>query len=173
MSKTKKQEKKTKRNIQKGEKTFADVMGVGGIVRNEWFDFIVGLIVFSVAGMAFYAIISYMLTGEDDQSLVQELRPGEIFSRSHEFKNGIGSVGAIVSYLLVSRCFGISSLLIPVFGAMCGLQLMRAYKVNLVKWFFSTMLVMIWLSIAFAKFLTRYTILVETMVRCAASILRV
>ena len=41
MSKTKKQEKKTKRNIQKGEKTFADVMGVGGIVRNEWFDFIV------------------------------------------------------------------------------------------------------------------------------------
>lgn len=154
MSKTKKQEKKTKRNIQKEEKTFADVMGVGGIVRNEWFDFIVGLIVFSVAGMAFYAIISYMLTGEDDQSLVQELRPGEIFSRSHEFKNGIGSVGAIVSYLLVSRCFGISSLLIPVFGAMCGLQLMRAYKVNLVKWFFSTMLVMIWLSIAFAKFLT-------------------
>ena len=76
MSKTKKQEKKTKRNIQKGEKTFADVMGVGGIVRNEWFDFIVGLIVFSVAGMAFYAMMSYMFTGEDDQSLVQELRPG-------------------------------------------------------------------------------------------------
>ncbi|MGM9714202.1 MAG: DNA translocase FtsK 4TM domain-containing protein [Prevotella sp.] len=156
MAKSKKQDKKTKKYINKDEKTFADVMGIGNIVRNEWFDFIIGLIVFCIAAMTCYAIVSYMLTGENDQSLVQEIRPGEIFTRSHEFKNGIGSIGAIVSYLLVSRCFGISSLLIPVFVAVCGLQMMRAYKVNLVKWFFCTMLVMIWLSVTLAKFLSPF-----------------
>ncbi|MDY4039291.1 MAG: DNA translocase FtsK, partial [Prevotella sp.] len=35
-----------------------------------------------------------------------------------------------------------------------ALKLMGAYKVNLWKWFFGTMLVMVWSSVTFAKFLT-------------------
>ena len=37
---------------------------------------------------------------------------------------------------------------------MVGFQLMNVYRVNLWKWFFCMMVVMIWSSVTFAKFLT-------------------
>jgi S-DNA-T family DNA segregation ATPase FtsK/SpoIIIE len=50
--------------------------------------------------------------------------------------------------------FGLPSFLIPAFIILAGLKMMAIYKINLWKWFFGTMLVMIWSSVTFAKFLT-------------------
>ena len=50
--------------------------------------------------------------------------------------------------------FGLPAFLIPVFLILTALRLMRAYSVNLWKWFLGTALVMIWASVTFAKFLT-------------------
>ena len=50
--------------------------------------------------------------------------------------------------------FGFPAFLLPCYIIMAGLQLMNAYKVNLWKWFFCLMIVMIWSSVTFAKFLT-------------------
>lgn len=150
--------KKTSKNkIQKGTKTqsksYAEVMGLEGI-HNETLDFIIGLIIFIIAIYVIISMSSYFFTGMDDQSMVLQLRPGELISRSSEFHNVCGSVGALISYLLVARCFGIAAFAIPIFVLLCGLQMMNAYKVNLWKWFLAAMVIMFWLSVTFAKFLT-------------------
>ena len=63
-------------------------------------------------------------------------------------------MGAILSYWLMAVNFGFPAFLIPCFVVMVGFQLMNVYRVNLWKWFFCMMVVMIWSSVTFAKFLT-------------------
>lgn len=154
MGKVKKHNKRATKNATAEGKSVANVLGLGGIIRNENIDFSMGFILLGISIFLICAMVSYFVTGEADQSLVIQLRPGELISSSHLFKNVCGSTGAVVSHLLITRCFGLASFLIPVFMILASLHLIRAYKVNLMKWFMCTMIVMIWLSVFFAKFLT-------------------
>ncbi|NPD80784.1 DNA translocase FtsK [Prevotella sp. PINT] len=154
MSTVKNNNKKAAKSGKKVKKTYADVMGIGSVVHNEKVDFVVGLVLLGLAILMMISMVSYFFTGAYDQSLVIQLRPGELISSYDSFQNVCGSFGALVSYFLVARWFGIAAFFIPVFIMFCGLQLMGAYKVNLWKWFFSTALTMVWMSVTFAKFLT-------------------
>ena len=145
-----------KKKTERKAKTFSEAIGFNNIL-NDKTGFILGLILFLVAIFLLIAFISYFSTGQADQSLVTELRPGEVENTAHEFHNYCGSVGAILSYFLIVKCFGIPAFLIPLFIIVCGLKMMRAYeKVDLWKWFFGTALTMIWSSIMFAKFLAPF-----------------
>lgn len=145
-----------KKKTERKAKTFSEAIGFNNIL-NDKTGFILGLILFLVAIFLLIAFISYFSTGQADQSLVTELRPGEVENTAHEFHNYCGSVGAILSYFLIAKCFGIPAFLIPLFIIVCGLKMMRAYeKVDLWKWFFGTALTMIWSSIMFAKFLAPF-----------------
>ncbi|MDY6270487.1 MAG: DNA translocase FtsK 4TM domain-containing protein [Prevotella sp.] len=135
-------------------KTFSEAIGINYII-NDKTGFFLGLILLFFSVFVILALISYFSTGQADQSLVESLRPGEMENSTHEFQNSCGSVGAIISYYLISRCFGIPAFFVPVFVILCGLKLMGVYKnISLWKWFFGTMLVMIWSSVFFAKFFT-------------------
>ena len=99
-------------------------------------------------------MVSFLFTGQADQSILESLRAGEWLNSNRMFTNICGSIGAILSYELITLTFGISAFLIPVFVILAGLKLMRIYQPNLWKWFFYLMIVMEWCSISFAKFLT-------------------
>ena len=99
-------------------------------------------------------MISFLSTGAADQSLLENLKPGEWTNPQQLFQNYCGSMGAILSYWLMAVNFGFPAFLIPCFVVMVGFQLMNVYRVNLWKWFFCMMVVMIWSSVTFAKFLT-------------------
>lgn len=142
--------KKTERK----PKSLGEAVGFKNIFQNDKANFIIGVTLLLFAVYIILAFISYFNTGQADQSLVMDLRPGEIENSTKSFENYCGSIGALMSYFLIARSFGIPAFFIPVFIILCGLQLMGAYKVNLWKWFFGTMLVMIWTSVTFAKFLT-------------------
>ena len=60
------------------------------------------------------------------------------------FSNTCGSIGAYIAYFFITCCFGFPAFLIPLFLIFTSLRLMGAYKVSLVKWFFGSMLAMIW-----------------------------
>ena len=154
MAKAKKQNKKAIKSEKTEAKTFAEAMGIDKFVHNEKLDFVIGMILLALGVYCIIAMISYFSTGAADQSMVLQLRPGDIISSSHEFQNACGSIGALLSYWLIKCCFGLSVFFIPVFIMFCGFQMMKVYKVNLWKWFFCTMLTMVWLSVTFAKFLT-------------------
>ncbi|SET05282.1 FtsK/SpoIIIE family DNA translocase [Prevotella sp. kh1p2] len=121
---------------------------------NEKTDFILGLVLMLVAIYIIIAMVSFLTTGQADQSLLESLRPGEWMNTHQVFTNYCGSFGAILSYFFLYTTFGLPSFLIPAFIILVSLKLMQAYtKLNLWKWFFGMALVMVWSSITFAKFL--------------------
>ncbi len=142
-----------KKTIKKNT-SFSETLGIQ-FLRDERTSFIVGFFLFVLAIILLIAFSSYFSTGEADQSLVLSLREGEVANTNRTFQNLCGSIGAIVSDYLIARGFGLAAFGIPAFIILAGLKLTKAYKsINLTKWFFSIALIMIWCSVAFAKFLT-------------------
>ena len=135
-------------------KSFSEAIGLQYIFNNTITDFFLGLALLVVAVVMILAMISFLSTGAADQSLLENLQPGEWTNTQQLFQNYCGSMGAILSYWLMAVNFGFPAFLIPCFVVMVGFQLMNVYRVNLWKWFFCMMVVMIWSSVTFAKFLT-------------------
>ena len=143
-----------KKKSNRKSNTLGKVVGFQDILNSEKTDFLLGLILFFIAGYLLIAMVSFLFTGQADQSILESLRAGEWLNSNRTFTNICGSIGAILSYELITLTFGISAFLIPVFVVLAGLKLMRIYQPNLWKWFFYLMIVMEWCSISFAKFLT-------------------
>ena len=143
-----------KKKSNRKSNTLGKVVGFQDILNSEKTDFLLGLILFFIAGYLLIAMASFLFTGQADQSILESLRAGEWLNSNRMFTNICGSIGAILSYELITLTFGISAFLIPVFVVLAGLKLMRIYQPNLWKWFFYLMIVMEWCSISFAKFLT-------------------
>ena len=128
-------------------------MGFDSMFANEKTNFTAGL---TILFLAIYIVIcfwSYFNTAADDQSLVMHPAAGDIVNTGREFHNYCGSYGAYISHFLIYTCFGIAAFAIPIFLMACSMSMMGIYRLNLWKWFFCMMLIMIWCSIAFAKFL--------------------
>ena len=143
-----------KKRTEKKAKSFSEAIGLQYIFNNTITDFFIGLALIAVAVVIIIAMVSFLRTGAADQSILENLRPGEWTNEGQQFQNYCGSLGAIISYWLIALNFGFPAFLLPCFIIMVGLQLMNAYKVNLWKWFFCLMVVMFWSSYTFAKFLT-------------------
>ena len=132
------------------------VLGFKDMFHNEKLNFVLGCVLVCVAIYLILAFISYFSTGAADQSLIEDPRDGEIQNVHHEFSNTCGSIGAYAAWYFIKRCFGLPAFLIPVFILLLGTNLIRAFKVNLLKWFLSLMILMVWASIALAKFLAPF-----------------
>ena len=123
------------------------------ILSNERADFIFGLLFLAVAAIMFIAFVSFLRTGQADQSILENMRPSEWQNEKNIFSNCCHSFGAIVSYFFITLSFGLSSFVIPIFMIAVGMKLMGIFNLNIWKWFFSLTVVMVWSSVAFAKFL--------------------
>lgn len=145
---------KKKKTSARPAKTFSEAVGIKNIFGNDIINFLFGTFLLFIAIYITIAFVSYFNTGQADQSMVLDMRPGEIWNSNKEFENYCGSIGALISWFFISRCFGLSAFLIPLFIGLVGLRLMKVYHVNLLKWFLCIMISMIWCSVTFAKFLT-------------------
>ncbi|MDY6130379.1 MAG: DNA translocase FtsK 4TM domain-containing protein [Prevotella sp.] len=135
--------------------SFTEAIGIKNIFQNDIFSFIFGLVLLIVAGYFIIAFVSYFSTGQADQSIVQDLRPGEWLNTDREFQNNCGSLGALLSHVFIARWFGLSAFIIPVLLILTGLKMMHIYNnIKLLKWFLFLMVLMVWCSVTFAKFLT-------------------
>ena len=144
-----------KKKQAKAAKNFSEAIGFGNIFKNDIFNFIFGFVLLLLAVYVTIAFVSYFSTGQADQSLLLDRRPGELLNTHQEYQNSCGSIGAVISYFFISRCFGLSAFIIPVLMALIGLRMMHAYNnINLLKWFLCLVILMVWCSVAFAKFLT-------------------
>ena len=148
--------KKSSKASGKKVSTFGEALGFNNIFHNERINFVLGLLLLLIAGYLIWAFVSYLVTGFADQSLIETPRDGEILNEHHEFQNACGSIGAYASWFFIKRCFGLPAFLIPIFLLLLAVNMMRAYKVGLLKWFMCLTIVMIWGSITAAKFLTPF-----------------
>lgn len=133
--------------------SFTEAVGINNLFNNERVNFVIGLFLLFVAGYMTWAFVSFFATGDADQSMIESSRAGEILNQNQEFQNACGSIGAYISWFFIKRCFGLSAFLIPVFILMLAVKLMRAYQVKLLKLFMCLTIIMIWVSVASAKFL--------------------
>ena len=148
--------KKEKKSQKSSGNSLSSVLSFDKIFHNETLNFTLGIAVVLVALFMTMAFISYLSTGAADQSMIEDPREGEILNQHHEFMNTCGSIGAWCSWYFIKRCFGLSAFLIPLFLLLLGVHLTRAYKVNLLKWFFSLMILMIWASVAMSLLLAPF-----------------
>jgi S-DNA-T family DNA segregation ATPase FtsK/SpoIIIE len=121
--------------------------------NKERLSFIFGAILFGISIYLCFAFVSYFSTGAADQTLIEEPRDGEVLNEHHEFDNTCGSLGAYAAWFFIKRCFGLPAFLIPLLLFVVAIHLMKAYRVNLLKWTLSVALLMIWASVALATFL--------------------
>ena len=135
-------------------KTISEAVGLQHILYNEKVDFVLGIVLMLASVFTIIAMISFFNTGKADQSILEDLRPGEWMNSGRIFQNYCGSFGAIISYIFITKNFGISAFVIPFFIFLIGLKITGIYRVNLWKWFLGCAVLMIWSSVAFAKFLT-------------------
>ena len=145
-----KRKKKTDRNA----KTLSEAVGFNNIFHHEKVDFLLGLVLFAFAVYIVIAMVSFLGTGQADQSILEETRPGDWTNGNHQYTNSCGSFGAIISWWLISENFGLPAFIIPLFMVMAALVLMNAYKINVLKWFFGLAVLMLWCSVTFAKAFT-------------------
>ena len=148
--------KKKNESKVKNDFNLTKVLGFKDMFHNEKLNFVLGCLLVCVAIYLILAFISYFSTGAADQSLIEDPRDSEMMNANHEFSNTCGSVGSYASWFFIKRCFGLPAFLIPVFILLLGTNLIRAFKVNLLKWFLSLMILMIWASVTLAKFLAPF-----------------
>ena len=146
--------KKKKQNSSKVSSSFSEAIGLKNILDNETLWIFTGFLIIAVAVYMIIAFISYLSTGAADQTMIEHARKGELMDTSVVFANTCGKFGSYMSWYFIKRCFGLPAFLIPVFLILLGVHLIKAYRVNLLKWFLSMMIVMIWGSVTFAKFLS-------------------
>ena len=148
--------KRTSKSTEKSASSFAEAIGLDKIFFNERLNFVIGFLLLFVAGYLIWAFVSYFSTGSVDQSMIEYPEDGEVLNQNGEFQNACGSIGAYASWFFIKRCFGFASFFVPLFMLLLAVNLMRAYKVNLLKWFMCLTILMIWASITLAKFLTPF-----------------
>ena len=151
---------KTKKKTQKRDEARPTMMQALGLSRftqifqNERLRFFAGMLLFAVSCCMVLSFISFFTTGQADVSTIETPRAGDMVNQAGEFQNVCGSLGAHTSYFFMKQCFGIPAFFVPVFLLLVSLRLMKAFKPNLLKWFMCLMLIMIWSSIALAKFVS-------------------
>lgn len=135
---------------------FSEIMGFSNIFQNDIFNFIFGIVILLLSVFLVIAFISYIISGQNDQSIILDLKPGEWSNSERTFHNSCGSLGAFAAYFFMSRCFGFAAFVIPVFMALLGLKMVKAYNVGLLKSFMCLTIIMLWSSVALSKFLAPF-----------------
>ena len=110
-------------------------------------------VLFILSIVMIICFISYFSTADADQSLLEHPMSGDFVNKERVFQNICGSWGAYTSYFFIARCFGYPAIMIPIFMMMVSFKMIGVYKLNLLKWFFCMMLVMIWSSVCFAAYI--------------------
>ena len=142
-----------KKETAKKKTSFREAIGIPSFVNSEKTNFTVGILLLFISVIMVISFISFFSTGQNDQSIIQHPVAGDLRNENMAFSNTCGSIGAYIAYFFITCCFGFPAFLIPLFLIFTSLRLMGAYKVSLVKWFFGSMLAMIWSSVACAKFI--------------------
>ena len=87
-----------KKKTEKKPKSMGEAVGFVNILSNEKVDFILGLLVLCFVIYMVIAMVSYFNTGQADQSILDDTRPGDMVpNSSRQFTNYCGSLGAMLS----------------------------------------------------------------------------
>lgn len=146
----------SRKKSHKSNASFFDAIGCSNFFQNEKINFFIGILLLCIGIFMIISFISFFTTGFADQSTINNMQSGDIENTEQIFKNYCGSHGAYISHFCISKYFGIGAFCIPVFIIIMSLRMMKTNKINIIKSFFILMVIMLWSSVAFAKFLSPF-----------------
>jgi S-DNA-T family DNA segregation ATPase FtsK/SpoIIIE len=114
---------------------------------SEAFQLITGLFFAALSVYTLVALLSYVFTWAEDQSLLS--RP-DVWSTIVPVENGAGKLGFFWSNLLLSKLFGLGAFIIPFFFGAVAIYALKIKKVRLLRIFFITLYGAIILSLLFS-----------------------
>ena len=119
--------------------------------KNEQTQKAIGLFILLISVYLFIAFVSYLTTWEIDQDKVLGT-VADLFSPNIKVQNWLGKIGALTSYLIIYRTFGLATfILIPILFMIGIRKLYQRQLINVsafnAKWLFT----MVWLSLVLAK----------------------
>lgn len=120
------------------------------MMHSERTKFIVGLLILLISASFGVAFLSFLVTGKDDQALLENMPLTAIFSKGNGLSNWGGTIGAFAAEYCVNRWIGVSAILFVVFLFRLGFALIQHYSIKpLFGVFVRTSLWAIWFSIFF------------------------
>jgi len=125
-------------------------------IKNERVHFLFGVCLVFISAFVLLGMISFFFTGALDQSKVENKSFIDLVLHKQEIANWTGVGGAFVAENLTNKCFGIFSLIIPVFVILIGMRLMKVVSISLLRTFLLCGFVLIWGSLASSFFLDRF-----------------
>ncbi len=120
-------------------------------MRGEQTRFVAGLLIMLFAALLGIGFLSFIVTGKDDQAILENLTWYEIFSPNNEIHNWVGTFGAFSAEWCVNRWLGLPVLLFIVLLFRFGQGLMSSNPMpHLLGSFVRTSFMVIWLSLFFS-----------------------
>jgi len=123
--------------------------------KDEKFRFIIGILVLLIAAYLLIAFISYLFYGAADQSKLDLKWSELVFNSSVKVQNKAGKTGAYLSELIINRGFGIASFIFIFLLVITGFKILGRNLVKYSKSFFSSLILLLWLSITLGLIFTK------------------
>lgn len=111
------------------------------------FHLAAGMFLLLSAFFLLVSFVSYLITGKEDQSVVEAFLQTNVKASGQEVQNWFGTLGAITAHYFIFLWFGLAALLIPPFLFLAGHRIIwRKRVLSLTKSFAFTAFYLIWLS---------------------------
>ena len=144
-AKSKKEKKSSKSKTKSPGKNFSLSIS---FLSDPRFKLVVGLflLLFSISLLA--SFFSYLITGKEDQSIVESRWVGSVVEEGQNVKNIMGLIGAQLSYVFIFKWFGIASFLFIPILAITGYKIVFKKEVpflpSLIK---ASLFLIFWISV--------------------------
>lgn len=129
---------------------FRNIRLDGAMLQERKVRMIGGLATMFLAIAMGIGMVSYLFTGQADQSIVESLGPGQFINEGLQSRNVFGLLGALLSHLLIFRFLGLSAFFIPPIVFALGYE--TAFEKRLFEWrrfLLVVAFVMFWSSVFF------------------------
>ena len=114
--------------------------GDDNMTRGEVIRFGTGAVILLLSCFIILCIVSHLFTAPQDNMFQGQ--------EGWHAQNWMGAWGLYTARFFIDQCWGVASVLIPVFMLTASLRIMQVYRVRLWKWFLNCTVLMVWLSAA-------------------------
>lgn len=115
-----------------------------------------GFVLITFALFLLIACISYLFTFENDQSLVESILKGGEVSEDLSIQNWLGNMGAMMSYYVIFRWFGLPGFILPFLIFLLGYKLLgKKDLVSLPRTFIFSFFAIFWLGLLLGHLLLK------------------
>ncbi|UXX79716.1 DNA translocase FtsK [Reichenbachiella carrageenanivorans] len=146
--------KNTFRNTTKEKRQFKLPTISIGFLSDRRFQLSLGFLTLISSLFLLTAFISYLFTGQADQSLMGNIADTGLKASGQEAENWLGLFGAFTAHYFIYQFFGIASFLIPPFFFLIGYKIVFDREIlPISKSFWFTLFFLLWVSIFIGYFM--------------------